>query len=392
MRTKSTKALRDQKRVAWTGLLLIALSVLTRPACAADATDASTVFANVAWNNVQAIEPAPDGDGFRLSRVPGPVREKLNPAARLRSYSTAGVEMRFNLIGAEARVYLKYVEDRAERTKGRPLLVEVRQGDFLVKTVALREEWTEIVITKPNNLQTLITAAKQSSSRFDAALVRVVLPHGTEVRVLKVEGEVGPPRAAQLPARRYLAYGSSITHGYDSSVPSDPYPARMGRALGVESINLGFGSGAFLEPEMADWIAQRQDWDFASLELGVNLLGRLKPDEFRQRVRYFLKTLAAAHPDKWIFVIDVFSSFRDLDGNTRQREYREVVQSEVRALGAPKVVYVNGQSLLPNVAGLTTDLLHPSADGFQEITRNLAARVRSAMLGLPADGASAKSP
>ncbi len=55
------------------------------------------VASKAAWHNVQEVVPAADGQGFRISRVPAGLREKLNPAARIRSYSPAGVELRFNL-------------------------------------------------------------------------------------------------------------------------------------------------------------------------------------------------------------------------------------------------------------------------------------------------------
>lgn len=335
-------------------------------------------LAGIGWHNVAEIEAAEDG-GFRLSRVPREVREQLNPAARLRAYSPAGAELRFNLAGQRAAVTLKYVEDRAARTRGNPVLVEVWLGDYLLKTVALRPDWTEIAVSKPANLALLQRASAGASRRFDPALIRLALPHGTEVRVQRVEGEVSPPRDDQVPARRYLAYGSSITHGYDSVRPGDAYPARVARLLGAEQINLGFGAGAFLEAAMADWIARRQDWDFASFELGVNVLSRLDATEFRKRVRYFLGTVAAAHPAKWIFVIDIFGSSRDLTGDPRQAAFRAIVAEEVRGLASPRVVHVDGRTLLGPHGDLGADLLHPSPDGFAEIAAQLAARMRGCL-------------
>lgn len=60
-------------------------------------------------------------------------------------------------------------------------------------------------------------------------------------------------------AIKRLAYGSSITNGALAVRPGDLYPARVARTLGVDHFNLGFGGGARLEPEMADWIAGRND-------------------------------------------------------------------------------------------------------------------------------------
>ncbi len=328
------------------------------------------------WLNVAEVLAAPDGDGFRLARVPSAVREKLNAAAQLRSFSPAGVELRFQLAGPEARVTLKYVEDRAPRTRGAPVLAEVWHGDFFLRTVVLRTEWTEIVVGPPKNLPELRQAAAANAGRFDPAVVRIVFPHGTEVRIKDVLGDVRPPRPEQLPRGRYLAYGSSITQGYDAARPSEPYPAQLARLLGADGINLGFGASAFLEPAMADWIASRQDWDAATFELGVNLIGRMPAEEFRARVRYFLSAVVPAHPAAWIFVTDLLPSFRDLAPNAKLAEYRAIVREEVARLNSPRVVHLPGESFVLPAGGLGADLLHPEAAGFTAIARRFLAAMR----------------
>jgi lysophospholipase L1-like esterase len=360
----------------WFGLLLTTSFLLGNEAAR---PDAAAPFANVAWHNVGEIVPVPasDGGGFRLQRVPAAVREHLNPAAQKGSACPAGVELRFNLVGAQAKVILCYVDARSAHRRTAPVFVEVRQGDFLVRTVVLHEEWTEVLIERPKLEALLVAGAARERVGFDAGLVRVVFPHGVEVRVQAIEGDVAPPRADQVPARRLLAYGSSITQGYDSVRPGDPYPARLARMLRVDALNLGFGSGAFLEPQMADWIAARSDWDFAVLELGVNLLSRVPADEFRSRVRYFLTRIAAAHPTKRIWVVDQFLSFRDLNGSAKQAEFRTIVREVVAELALPEVRHIDGRSLLTEPTGLGADLLHPSPEGFAEIARNLALRMLS---------------
>jgi lysophospholipase L1-like esterase len=363
-------------------ILAVLFGLMVGCASATGPLAVSPLLPGVGWHNVEEIE-ATEHDGFRLSRVPREVRERLNPAARLRAYSPTGAELRFNLNGERTTIVLKYVEDRAPRTRGAPVLAEVWWGDYLLRTVALQQTWTEIEIKKPANFALIEQAAANPSRRYAPDLVRVALPHGTEVRVQRVTGDISSPRPEQLPARRYLAYGSSITHGYDGVRPGDSYPARVAQRLGVEPINLGFGAGAHLEAEMADWIARRHDWDFASFELGVNMLSRFEADEFRRRVRYFLSTVAAAHPEKWIFVIDIFGSFRDLAADPRQAAFREVVAEEARRLGSARVVHVDARSLLGPHGALGADLLHPSPDGFEEIAAQLSMRMRDAMAPSP---------
>jgi lysophospholipase L1-like esterase len=216
----------------------------------------------------------------------------------------------------------------------------------------------------------MLTAARLQPPAFPPDLVRILLPLHTEVRLLSITGDITPPAKDETPARRYLAYGSSITHGFIATRPSDAYPARVAEALGVDGLNLGFGGAAKLEPEMAEYIAGREDWDFASLELGINLISK-SVDEFRGLVAGFLPRIVASHPDKWIFCVDIFSCRHDLSGNPKLPQFRAVVREAVKSLRAPKLVHLDGRALLTRWSGLSTDLVHPSSAGFAEIAAGL---------------------
>ena len=329
----------------------------------------------VAFHNLQELEPLAEG-GWRLNRVPATLWPRLNPSAQRRAYSPAGAELRFNLQADEARVVIRYVENRGEATRGWPLLAEIHHGDYFARWCEVREDWTDIVIRRPANAEQLALAAANPPGRFAAELVRVVLPCLPDVQLRGIEGAVSPPRPDQVPRRRYLAYGSSITNGATALRPSDAYPARVATALGVDHFNLGFGGGAHLEPEMADWIASRHDWDFATLELGINLVGRLSPEEFAERVNHFIPRIVAAHPDKWIFCIDLFRARGDFSGDPKYPAFRDIVRAAVQRLDSPRLVHCDGRDLLTRPTGLTLDLLHPSSEGFEEIAERLVAVMR----------------
>src|SRR4051812_44560553 len=62
----------------------------------------SLIFQNAQLHNIDHLEPNAPGDGFRLSRVPHSVWEKMNAMGKTRSFAAAGAEVRFNLAGPEA--------------------------------------------------------------------------------------------------------------------------------------------------------------------------------------------------------------------------------------------------------------------------------------------------
>jgi hypothetical protein len=306
----------------------------------------------------------------------------MNAMGKTRAFSAAGGELRFNVVGPEARVFLRYVENRGAKAQDWPVLAELYQGDFLMRCIELHDTWSPVVIKIPSNLGKLVAeASPRRADGFDPVLVRLALPYMPETQILRIEGEIAPARPEQVPSRSYVAYGSSITHGSYALRSGETYPARVGRALGVNVFNLGFGAAAYLEPEMAAWIASRQDWDFASLELGVNLLRPVTTEEFSRRVHRFLNTIVKAHPTRPIFVIDIFTSGKDLEADPKRPEFRRVVREAVAAIDSKYVRHLEGRALFTKTTGLCFDLLHPSSDGFSEIADRLAAEMQLSLRG-----------
>ncbi len=313
---------------------------------------------------------------FILCRIPFDLRAKLNGAVQKRSLAPAGGEMRFNINSGSAKVVIRFIEERATN-KGQPVIAEVYQGCYRMSCHAVYETPTEIIVKKPDNTGKLIEISQLEGHPFDAGLTRILLPDTAAVRLVDIEGDISLPEAGQTPSLKYLAYGSSITNGSFALIPSSTYPTKTAVKLGADAFNLGFGGGAHLEPEMADYIAARDDWDFATLEMGINILGSIEETEFDKRVRYFTGKVAAAHPDKWLFCIDIFTFRQDYEAAAvKGRHYREIVRKAAEDLNMPKVVYLDGRTLLKNPAGLSTDLVHPTDRGFEEIADNLAAVIK----------------
>jgi len=325
------------------------------------------IYDNVELYNVQEMLGDEQGGGHLLTRVPDALRVQLNHLARQYALQTAGCEIRFNLEGDTAKIRLQSPEG--------PALVEIYQGSFFTGWRVVSSEPTEIVVERLPASDLRTSVSQRTLQPFDPELTRVLLPWSAATRLLGIDGPLALPRPGQTPPRKYLAYGSSITQGYTGICPTDPYAQRTAYHLGVDLINLGFAGGAHLEPAMADYIADRGDWDFATLEMGINLIRGITTEEFARRVQYFVPTIARRHDDKWIFCLDLFTCGIDFEGDPRITEFREVVRETVRSLGLPRLVHISGADLLLAPAGLTYDLIHPARSGMEEIASNLTKRM-----------------
>ena len=314
-------------------------------------------------HNVHELLDDPGGQGSICCRVPNDLRVTLNESAKNNALQATGCEIRFNLEGPRAVITLQSPEG--------PTLAEVYQGDFFSALHIVDATPTRIVVERPES-EPEMRQVTPSNARFDTGLTRVVLPWRPAVRLISIEGETSLPTSEQSPDTRYLAYGSSITHGSTAVRPTGTYPARTAELLGADLFNLGFGGGAHMEAGMADYIAGREDWHIATLEMGINVVQSFSVDEFHRRVEYFVTTIADAHPDDWIFCIDIFPCRYDFTGVEKCETFRSIVAERVRQLDRPKLVHVPGDAMLRSINGLTVDLVHPAPGGFEEMARNLS--------------------
>ncbi len=336
------------------------------------------IHGNVELHNVEDAVRRPGAEGASLCRYPERVRALLDDPAVEAPFFCAGAEIRFNIRSGKARFLLARDAAAPVNEIG---IAEIWfgsfQGDWRVSPRFVDPEGTWIEVSMPSDVEALVRAAEASGSPWDPRLVRLVLPYDYVCRLVRIEGDLEPPRPGQCPPRRFLAYGSSITHGGTAVRPTETWAMRVAQALGIDLVNLGLAGNCRLEPGIAEWIAERRDWAFATLELGINLIDRMEAPEFAARADRFLRILGRARPEAQIFCIDLFTNGRDLAGDDRIAAYRNAVRDAVASSGSDRIVYVNGKDFLDPAIGLCEGLLHPSSRGHEEIARKLAVIIRA---------------
>ena len=166
-----------------------------------------------------------------------------------------------------------------------------------------------------------------------------------------------------------LAYGSSITHGSLALAAPYSYCFRVAQMMNCDYINLGFAGSAQMEEGMAEYIMSRKDWDFASFEMGINMID-LPEKLFEENVCRF--TEAFTKEERPIFFTDIYGSNEQEPNQTTIIRYREIARQQfLKHLSQKKnAVYVSGLELLNNPSFLSQDLTHPSLEGIDEIAKN----------------------
>lgn len=325
-------------------------------------------YENIRFHNVEEL--APTEKGLLLRRVNAAARARISPGVQENCFAT-GAELRFTMPDGAVDLLLR-IDSQPESATAH-IFFGSFQGGWNCASFNLGADVTRLHIEYPPKLASLRRVAAEKQLPFAPEVVRVVLPY-VPVYFVGAEGRTALPDAAQLPAKTYLAYGSSITHGCLSLVQPDCYVFRTAQALGTDYLNLGFAGNALMEEEMAKYIVSRKDWDFASVEMGINTVERPQQfplDVFEERIDRFTAVLAA--DPRPIFATSFFGYLdEETDRATKMRKI-------VRRYAGERLIFTDGLQLLDNLAYISADGTHPDARGQEQIAARWSAIIKEAL-------------
>jgi hypothetical protein len=202
-----------------------------------------------------------------------------------------------------------------------------------------------------------------------------------------------PPESTR---RRWVHYGSSISHCMEAEHPTGTWPAVVARSTDVDLYSLGLAGQCQLDQFAARTIRDLPA-DLISLKLGINLVNAdtMRERAFVPAVHGLLDTIRDGHPDAPIVVISpiICPAAEDHPGPTlpnetgtfdvierpdelapgalsltRIRELLELVVSQRTRAGDDRLHYLHGHALFG--AGDVDDLpdgLHPTSAGYRRI-------------------------
>ncbi len=201
--------------------------------------------------------------------------------------------------------------------------------------------------------------------------VEIYFPWSRTVEISALELDDGAHLKGVFRKHRLLAFGDSITHGYDARYPSLSYVSRLARLLDADEVNKGIGGEMFFpellqcaEPFLPDCITVAygtNDWFFCSR------------DEVERNCRAFYTRLTALYPHARIYAITPICRL-DADTKTAFGAPASAVDALIREMCAdlPNVTVINGWHLTPAHPDFFSDsVLHPNDLGFGIYAENL---------------------
>lgn len=207
-------------------------------------------------------------------------------------------------------------------------------------------------------------------------LVQIYFPWSAAGELLSMELEDGASVRPVQKDKTILAFGDSITQGYDAVYPSLSYISRITDKLNGICINQGIGGECFV-PELLE-STENISADLILVAYGSNDWTMRSAEILEIRCRRFLQELTARFPDTKILLItpiwrgdgDRITGF----GGPLEKAVQRIVEI---CQEFPEITVIQGERLTPHLAGFYADgHLHPNDMGFGVYADHLYPEIR----------------
>lgn len=208
-------------------------------------------------------------------------------------------------------------------------------------------------------------------------------PETQSPRILGLRGIGGPVSPAPA-APRWLVHGDSITEGWWSTRPAHGWPAVTGRALGWDTVNLGYAGAARGELATAEQLAGLPA-DVITLAFGTNCWSRVpfSAPLLYETTRAFIDLLRQGHPRTPLLLVspilrpDAERTPNKLGATLGAlRDAMERAAQDRIAAGDGRLALLPGRDLLG--PGHLADGLHPNDAGHQVLGLAVVTALRRA--------------
>lgn len=206
--------------------------------------------------------------------------------------------------------------------------------------------------------------------------VRIVLPWTSSIEITELSLEGASYAKAVKRTKKMLAYGDSITQGYDAVHPSNAYIVKLAHALDAEVIDKAMGGEIFFPP--LSQIKSHMTPDYITVAYGTNDWGKCTPASFRTNCRAFYENLAKNYPNAKIFAITPIWR-KDYDSQRPFGNFFEIEKIIIEETAdLSNVTVIEGFGLVPHDSQYFADVrLHPNDAGFAFYAENLTKAIRA---------------
>lgn len=280
-----------------------------------------------------------------------------------KTYSTSGITLRFMTDSTALSI-----DALIEKSSSRSYFA----FDVLVngKIVDSLQNYCETELTQ--NYTGVSLHLEGASKTFDLGRgdkeVTVFFPWSVKARIKEISLDGSYVKPIKY-SKKLLAFGDSITHGYDALHPMNKYITRLADSLEAEEYNKAIG-GEIFWPALA---LTKENFvpDYITVAYGTNDWSNCKEDVFVKSVAEFYTNLSNTYPDSKIFA---FTPIWRKDHTNPEKAFSFFNVGKTISDACSKLTNVNvipGYDLVPHDEKYYADLrLHPNDAGFDFYFQN----------------------
>lgn len=310
-------------------------------------------------------------DGFhfyRFSRQQWELYQGVNEDFYRKCFSTSGVKLQF-VTDSE---YMK-LDVRISSASSRSYFsLDVFVNGSMVGSVDnltddLPQDYTEVALPLGDFSKTFALGAGRKE-------IAVYLHWSACAVVKNMELDDGAILEPVKPKHKLLAYGDSITQGYDAQRPSQKYITRLAECLDAAEYNKAIGGEEFY-PLMAE-AESGSDPDYIVVAYGTNDWSHSTREQLITRCGEFYAILSKKYPQARIIAMTPIwrADWEQEKPVGPFHDVEKIIRDAVKNL--ENVTVIRGFDIVPKDTNLFADLrLHPNDEGFDHYFRTLSTRV-----------------
>lgn len=328
---------------------------------------------SAAWGAVRVEEENGNIRFCRFTKEQQDIYEGYNKDFHNKTFATAGVKLVFKT--NSKNLTFKAALSKSIRGSSRAYYsFDVFADGKMIGSINNHEN-----VDIPDNYASIVLQFDKAEKTFDLGdgekTVKIYFPWSMCAILEEISIDDGASFDPIKPAKKLIAFGDSITHGYDALYSSNRYPAKLAEALDAEEINKGIGGEIFFPSlaESADDFAP----DYITVAYGTNDWSHRNKKEFIKNCRAFYAALSKNYPDTKIFAITPI--WRKDCGEMRDFGKFEDIEKCIAECVADleNVTLIRGFDLVPKDSEYFADLrLHPNDKGFDYYYKNLLAEIK----------------
>ena len=282
-----------------------------------------------------------------------------------KTFSTAGIKFSFKT--DSENLYLKIKTTASSSRKY--FSVDVLKDGRLIDDI---NNFSDMVL--PQNYTQIDVPLGEFSKSFYLGVgeknICVHLPWSVKTEIEEISIDDNASIEGIKPEKKLLAFGDSITHGYDALHTSGRYAAKLAHMLGAEEFNKAIGGERFF-PELAD-IKESFTPDYITVAYGTNDWNTIDEDTFKSKCKAFYEILSRNYPSSKIFAITPIWR-KDMNEDRKFGDFLNVEKNIKMAVeNLENIAVISGFDFVPKGEKYYADLrLHPNDLGFEYYAENL---------------------